>query len=405
VISIRTLLVACACASSAAVSSAQTPADVRRDAQVHLGPVYATPRFAVKEFGIDSNVFNNADEKRDFTFTLAPAADVWIPFGRRGLFTTTVGSDVVYYQRYASERSINPDVRVRGDLFLGRITPFVEAGYLRSRQRPNFEIDVRSLRQERSLTAGVDVRLFSKIAVGMSARYRPLTFAADATFNDVNLQETMNRTTTTVSLVGRYAATPLTTFVLRAETARDRFEFSPLRNADSVTLVPGVEFEPLALISGSAHVGFRRFTPDSPSLEPFSGMVADTSLSYTLQGTTKFTVSASRDLTYSYERVQPYFVVSRYGLAVRRQIVGAFDGTATVQRERYRYRDLLLPGSRPSDIDRVDTTSAWGGSLGYRLGRTMRAGIGVTYRERASNSNRFRDYRGLRFITTLDYDF
>lgn len=411
-ITLRASFLACACVLAAAAASAQapvplpeTPPDVRRDAQVHVGPLYATPRFTIEEFGMDSNVFNNAEEKSDFTFTLAPSSHVWIPFGRRALLTTRVTTDIVYYQRYASERSFNPGVVVRGSGFFGRLTPFVEGGYLRSRQRPNYEIDARSLRVERSVAAGVDVRLFSKLSVEMSVRHRPIRFGADASFNNVNLRETLNRDNTILSVVTRYKATPLTTFVLRADATRDRFEFSPLRDADSIELVPGVEFKPLALISGAAHVGFRRFMPESPSLEPFTGVVADAELSYTLRGATKFTVSASRDLTYSYERVQPYYVASSYGITVRRRIVGALDATGSVQRETYRYRNLLLAGALPTDIDRVDTTSAVAGSVGYRLGRTLRAGIGAAYRERASSSGRFRDYEGLRFITTLDYDF
>ena len=67
----------------ASVSAAQTPEEVRRDAQIHLGAVYLTPKYPMKEFGVDTNVFNNADEKRDFTFTFAPQADIWVPFGRR----------------------------------------------------------------------------------------------------------------------------------------------------------------------------------------------------------------------------------------------------------------------------------------------------------------------------------
>lgn len=371
----RTVLLAWGYALCATLCAAQTTADVRRDAQVHLGPLYLTPRFAMKEFGVDSNVFNNAQPRRDFTFTFAPRADVWLPFGRRALLTAAAGTDVVYYQRYATERSLNPEIRVRGEVFLGRVTPFAEVGYLRTRQRPNLEIDARSLRQERLLKAGVDVQLSSKVSAEIAADHKPVTFAAGESFNDVNLQETLNRTTATLGVVGRYAITPLTTIVFRAESASDRFEFSPLRNADSTRILPGVEFKPRALISGSAHVGFRRFSPLDRSLERFSGVVAASSLSYTLRGSTKFTVTADRDLTYSYERVQPYFVVDAYGFTVRRQIVGSFDITGGVQRQKYSYRELLLPGAIPADLDRVDVTRTWFSSIGYRVIRTMRAGF------------------------------
>jgi hypothetical protein len=47
-------------------------------------------------------------EKNDFTFTIVPRATMWIPFARRVLLTTAAGADVVYFQKYRSERSINP---------------------------------------------------------------------------------------------------------------------------------------------------------------------------------------------------------------------------------------------------------------------------------------------------------
>jgi hypothetical protein len=396
------LAAACVCLASAA--AAQTPKDVRRDAEVHLGALYLTPTFAIKEFGVDTNVFNSRDEKSDFTFTFAPRVRLWVPFGRRALMTTGVASDVVYYQRYGSERSINPDVTMRGEAFLGRVTPFLEAGYLRSRQRPNYEIDARSVREQKRLRAGVGVRLASKVTIEASAAHEALRYDADAKYNDVRLRETLNRTTTTTSIEARYAATPLTTFVLRAESDRDRFELSPLRDADSVTVLPGVELKPLALISGSAHVGIRRFEPTSLSLERFTGVVAAASLSYVLRGATKVTFTAERDLTYSYERLQPYYIVDGYGLTVRRQIVGPLDVTGGVQRHEYGYRDLVLPGEIVTDLDRVDVTRTWFGSVGYRLGGAMRAGFGTVYRSRGSSSTRSYGYSGYRFITTLDYE-
>jgi hypothetical protein len=371
---------------------------------MHLGPFYVTPRFAVEEFGVDTNVFHSADARRDFTFTIAPGAAVQVPFGRRAVVTTNATSDVVYYQRYGSERSINPDVTLRTELFLGRVEPFFEAGYLRSRQRPNFEIDARSLRRERSYRSGVRLRPGSKTTVELSADERQVEYAADASFNDVSLQQTLNRATKRFALEGRYDLTPLTTLVLRTESVGDRFELSPLRDANSFAVIPGVQFKPRALVSGSARVGFRRFTPRDAALAAFSGAVANASLSYTLQGVTRFTVTVDRDLTYSYEPVQPYYVIDGIGLHVRRQVVGAIDVSASVQRQRYSYRDLLLPGFEASDRDRVDAVRGWSAGVGYRLGNAMRAGVALTFRERTSSSQRLRDYQGTRFITTLDYE-
>src|SRR3954465_4857098 len=117
--------------------------EIRKNARMHVGPLYISPALLLKEAGIDSNVFNQAvDPKSDFTMTVTPQADIAITFARRALLTTTVGSDLVYYQKYASERSVDPAVSVRGEAYAHRLTLFVEDSYLNTRERPNFEVDL-----------------------------------------------------------------------------------------------------------------------------------------------------------------------------------------------------------------------------------------------------------------------
>ena len=78
--------------------SAQSIDEVRKDYRIHAGPFYVKPALLLKELGVDTNVFNAAGEqKSDFTFTVTPQADLAVPFARRGLLTTTVGTDLVYY--------------------------------------------------------------------------------------------------------------------------------------------------------------------------------------------------------------------------------------------------------------------------------------------------------------------
>ena len=69
---------------------------VRREARSHLGPIYLTPTILLKELGVDSNVFNAAGEqKSDFTFTVGPKVDLWLPVARRALFQGTAATDLV----------------------------------------------------------------------------------------------------------------------------------------------------------------------------------------------------------------------------------------------------------------------------------------------------------------------
>jgi hypothetical protein len=98
---------------SAAIDGGSTQSidEIRQSDLLRFGPVYVKPAIRLKELGVDSNVFNQSvDEKSDFTFTVSPQADLALPIARLGLVRSTVGTDLVYFAQYASERSVDPRV-------------------------------------------------------------------------------------------------------------------------------------------------------------------------------------------------------------------------------------------------------------------------------------------------------
>ena len=418
-------LLALATLSVAATAHAQAEgperiSEVRRDARGHIGPLYFTPAVQLKEFGVDSNVFNAAGEQQsDFTFTVGPKMDVWVPVARRALLKGTATSDLVWYSQYDSERSIDPGFSGRGELYLRRVTLFADAAYLNTRQRLNYEVDLRARHVRSAGTVGADVRLTPKLSVEIAGGTDETRFDADTEFDGISLQRTLNQQTTTLAVAGKHQFTPLTTFVVRYEQLRDEFEFSPVRDSESYRVMPGVEFKPRALISGKAYVGYRRFTPAEREVLPeFSGLVAQLGLSYTLLGSTTFGVSYARDLTYSYTELQPFFVNQSVGVSVRRAVGRRFDVLLSGDRHAYDYENLLLTPVLIS-VDaagnflsatfvevpqRRDITWNYSASLGYRIG-DGRVGFGVAYWQRESPTNAFRDYDNLRFGTTVTYGF
>jgi hypothetical protein len=378
------------------------PGDVRSEARSHVGPFYLTPGLRLKELGIDSNVFNEAGEqKSDFTFTLAPTLKVSVPMARRALVSTTVGSDLVWYARYDTERSINPRVSARGELYLNRLTLFGESAQLSTRQRPNYEMDGRSRRSEDSIATGARVAVASKLSLEVSGHRDQTRYDSDAEFDGTKLQRTLNRETRSLRLTARHRLTPLTTLALRSQVDRDRFALSPERNSDSYRVLPGVEFAPQALLKGSAYLGYRKFRPsDAAALPAFSGLVGELDLSYTLLGATRIGGTYRRDLTYSYSELQPFFVDNGLGASIRHALGRRFDILGSAERHVYNYRNLLKV-----DIDavpRVDTTWYYAASVGYRIGRDGRIGFGASYIQRDS-TNQSRAYDNLRFGSTFAY--
>jgi hypothetical protein len=398
-------LVAGAAAASAQVNTLEAD-NPREEARLKIGAFYVTPRIQLTELGIDTNVYNESgDPDRDLTFTLAPGATIWIPIARRGLIKTSVGTDLVWYKEFASERSIDPSFTVRGESYLRRFTLFAQNDFVHSRQRPSFEIDIRSRRHENRFMAGVDTRLTPKLSVEVHGIASSTEFDGDTVVLGTRLAETLNRDSVGFGGVARYRMSVLTTFALKAERFKDRFPLAPERGADNVRIMPGVTFQPRALINGSAYIGVRHLNPVNESLLPeFAGVVSDLGLAYTLLGSLTIGVSHTRDIGYSYEPLQPYYVDTGAGVRIRRALGPRFDVVVSADRHTYRYRDLLVQTLAP-EAERTDTTWKYGGSLGYRVGRTGRVGFGVFYWARDSTTRPGLAYDGLRIGTTATYGF
>jgi hypothetical protein len=404
--SIWLLVLLCLTAFSARAFGQVRSEDPRTRSRSHVGPFYLTPTVTLTEFGLDTNVFNAVGErKKDFTFTLTPGLVTAVPVARRGLLRLSTRGDFVYYKTFATERSINPQVALRGELYRNRLTLFAEPAYVRTRQRPSFEIDVRSLRVERGISAGAEVRVFPKVSVELLVNQLKTVFDADQFFLGTSLSETLNRISRTYGIAGRWAFTPLTTFVVRGESIRDRFLISPIRDSNSTRVTGGVELKPRALVSGSAQVGVRRLRALDVTVPDFTGMVASVELGSRLTGSATFEVRANRDASFSFELLEPYYVASGYGATVRRRLVGRLDATASFDRASYAYRSFISAGAE-SDAGRpvrVDVTRNYSSSIGYRVGQTGRLGVGFSYWIRNSNTIDLRNYNGLRIGTSFAY--
>ena len=384
---------------------------VRRAARIHAGPFYIRPFVQLTQFGIDTNVFNQpTDPKADFTFAVSPTMQVSVPLARRALLRADTEGELVWFQRFASERSFNPELDARGELYLHRTTLFGGVRTLRTRQRPNFEIDVRSRRVENSVTAGAGVTLTRKTSLEVEGRRQSYAFDADAVFLGTSLQEQLSRTTAGVLMTARHRLTAFTTLALKAETVTERFDFSAQRDSGTLRILPGVELNPRALISGRAYVGYRRLRRLAPlGMPEFRGMAASLALSYRFAQASTLSMTYDRDLRYSLEPLQPYSLDNSVGLSARRALGRKFDATISAERHLYRFRNLDRDYRTGADLTgvlapREDVTLTFSGSFGYRVGIDGRIGIGGTWGSRVS-TRPGRSFDSARFGTTVSYGF
>ena len=379
--------------------SAQTPDDSIERARLQVGPLGLTPSIALTGFGVDANVFNEYDEpKRDFTFTVSPQVDAWLRAGRSRL-QIAARTDLWYFHTYSSERSVDGAVNARLERRGARVTPWLAGSLVSGRQRFGYEIDQRFRGVTRQLGAGVDVRVAGRTRVGVSVRrvnydHEPVDFLGS------NLREVLDRRTDSVGLQAQYVLTPLTTFVVSGERSRDRFDFTPSRNADSSRVDAGFDLLPFALIAGRGRVGYRWLTGTGGTLADYSGVVASVAASSSVGGRTRIEVTTERDANYSWELLYPYYVLTGATLAVTPQLTSRWDVQGRWGTHRLAYRAAV--GAPDVRQDRVDRFNVMGGGVGYRLSRDTRVGLDVD-RERRQSVVQRRVYEGFRTGISVTY--
>ena len=402
------LIVLCLSSSASGQEAAKDPAS---EAKMQLGPFAITPRLQLTNLGVDTNVFNEwEDPKRDFTLTVGPLADLWLRLGPARL-SLKAQVDYVYFATYSSERSFNTTDSARLELAPGRVRPWVGVSYLNTRDRYSPELDVRARRSETAFSGGVDFVLSRKTTFVLGLEETRTDFPEDQAAGSVYLREVLNRKTTVGTASLRRALTPLTAVMLSVETVRERFQFSPGRDSNGFRLVPAVEFAATALIDGTAKVGYRKLKMLAPGVPDYSGPVASVDLGYRLLGVTRFAFGVKRDVEYSYDVLQPYYILTAATASVTQAVGGPWSVTARAGTQRLDYRtaslDVILPvgpGGADGKEGRDDDVRFWGGGIGCRLGPDATLRFDVNYYKRRSERYA-RDYTGVRAGTSVTYGF
>jgi hypothetical protein len=392
------LAFACQAVPSLAAAQETRPDDPSELARFRFGPIRFTPLLQVRNIGLDTNVFNEASEpERDFTASIGPGADYWVRLGRARIVGKT-GLEYNYFQEFKTERSISTQNEVRLELPLNRIVPFVEGAYDNRRRRPDYEIDLRTRYRTMRIGGGVDVRASSRTTVRLEADRSQLRFDERSTFFGTDLGDVLDRQSRLYRLSVRRALTPLTTFVVQTERQEDRFDVSVDRDADSYRIFPGFELDPRALIGGRGFVGYRSFRTHDADVPDYDGVVALVEAVYTLRAT-RFGVAVQRDVWYSYELAEPFFVITDLTLEVTQKVTSDWDTVGRFGRQilNYQRRQSFGPGER--------TDTAWhaGGGVGRRVGRTARIGVDVVRVRRNSPELPERSYEGWRIGGSLTY--
>jgi hypothetical protein len=391
------------------VAQPQTPdgGPAPSQVRVRLGPLLLNPTLALTNLGVDDNVFNEppgAPPRSDFTMTLSPQTDWWMRLGRTWL-SGNLRQDIVWYKDYESERSGNTSYGVAWRVPLNRLAFSTSASWLTTNERQGAEIDGRVDRSDTRYESAVEIRALARTYLGVNAGWRRSEFESGAAFLGANLHDELTRRAFVGGLTVRQQLTPLTSLGFTASRAEDRFEYSRLRDSNSMVYAVGLTFDPAALIRGTATVGYRRFDARSPDVPDYSGVTTGVDLTYTLFGATRFAVQLARDVQYSYEATQPYYLSTSVNASAAQQIYGPWEAVGRTGWQTLGYRDR--GGVAVAVPDRSDDLRTYGGGVAFRLGplgapTSMRIGFNVDRQVRES-PDPTRRYEGLRYGTSITF--
>jgi hypothetical protein len=396
-----TLAFALGAVSLAAPAGAQTTGDPSSNAAMRLGPLGLTPAISLMNVGIDSNVFNEShNPKQDYTAALRPRVTGWLHLGR-ALLSVEGQGEALYFQKYVSERSVNGSGTGTLAVRANRLGVFLGAGYGSTRQRSGFEIDTRARTTNSDVFAGATVRLFGKTSLVARALRRKIQFDENADNLGTSLSQALDREERTATASLEYSLTPLTTVRLSADVQQDRFAHLLSRDTRSFRLAPGIDFRPNSHVSGGAMVGFRRVEPADAGMRPFSGLVGSADLAYTFRGLTRVGVQSLRDVQYSFDPSQEYYVLSGAVGSIS-QALGQTWGVSVRAGRQY-----LTYHTRPNTVlnqrASVDMVKIYGGSIFWRVTPEMQTGVNADYQNRRSPEFRQGGYEGLRVGLFISY--
>ena len=374
------------------------PADA---AHVEFGPVALFPTVQLLDAGVDDNVFNDGvAPHRDYTFTLATKVLSVVRLGGNELLFQA-GSDYVWFKEFETERSGNANYATRFNLSASRFKPFVGAEHIRSSARRGPEIDARARRSDQAVLGGLRYELTARTSLTASARVDSSIYDDGETFRGVALDQALNHTGRGGEAGVRYAVTALTTVAVTAGYEEETFDEAHARDLKRYTVGPSFEFSPEAAIRGRVVTNFEIFKPEDPTLAERKGFAYQALVNWLLYERTAFALGAGRNISYSYQETEPYYLLTNVRLLVSQPIGLGLEiyGGADWEHMAYRWHQDANPA--PGESDRVDTLVAASGGFGIRMGPNLRLRVGVERTRRRSVVDPVQNFTRTRILTNV----
>jgi hypothetical protein len=370
---------------------------------VKAGPFHLAPFLAVKDFGYDSNVRLDADNKvGDYAITVGPGARAVLPLGRKAAVAFWDEIDYVAFARESDLNHVNNTLKAKVHGYMQDFILYADGQQDSFRERPNTEIDFRIRNTTTQGRLGISYRPPSRTGADVYVHrlvygYNPgkADVPAGTDPNDAEnilqqgeiVSDTLERTETNLGLQGRLKVRPRTTFLLDLIGGRINFDSTlPQRDSTTATAMAGFEFDPASSVRGTAKVGYKHLAPDEEAVDGFSGLIADTGVSVRLAGRGELRGVFQRDTGFSTLGDNLYYIQTHYGLNYEHYLTTRLS--AEVGHHLYEV-DYPIPITVDYETDpgtgmqtpvqehRRDDITRDMATIRFRLGPTLKIGLAV----------------------------
>jgi hypothetical protein len=364
------------------------------------GPVTFYPTIAIRDAGQDSNVFNDTTGPRgDLTYSVTPRLFVVAPIGHTRFIGRALGT-FTDFRTYKDQRSFGGLFDGRFEVMSPGFRPFASVGFADRRERRGFEIDARVRQRQTFASLGLDVDLTAITAVTAWVTRTTTAWDRSEHYLGVGLADQLDYSATTFAGGARFRVTPLTTLIAAAEVQQDRFERSPLRDADSLRIGPSVDFDSSAEITGHIKVDYRSFRPLNPTVAGYRGITAFADLRYTFRDLIEVKVDANRDVDYSYDPLEPYYLEMGGRLTVTQRVIGPFGVIFIGERWNIHHQQVFVASSFDG---RLDTTTAVGAGIAIQKSKQVRFELVYQRTSRRSSAPGWREYERQQIFASAIY--
>ncbi|MBM3296756.1 MAG: hypothetical protein FJY83_04065 [Candidatus Aminicenantes bacterium] len=369
--------------------------DITSRTWLKIGPFRIIPSFEFRNLGWTSNVYGRTSGEgavSDFLITPSAKVDVYFILRRRLILSFTENLEYHFYLTNPRFNRFNNNYGTELSFpFLGQLV--ITAGFDSQRYRhlPLAELDRQVETDSKRVRVDIAYETPRRLSWTLGGFAQELgyvdVFREDEEPDELSLG--WNRQEVGGRFEVRYEAFRASQLFFQLGYVRHSFlsERTTWRDSETESLLAGIRFPREGALSGSLALGFKIFTPLDRSLEPFSGLTAQSQLEIRLGTHTALSLGYNRGTDFSYWENLLYYLSDSYNAAftwgLSRFLDVRLGGFYTFLRypKTAQYGALELTGPPPGWADNYGGFSA---GFTVPVWKNLRAGLTYQYWTRPS---------------------